>query len=121
MTSKGKTCNLDINNLDNKKSRLEFSIDKTIEYMKNEYRGVVSIPLDDSLSIDEMVCIEESYFEIHNELSCESGCENCDRYCSSQCMKILIHGNSGDDWSEEVNSVDDCLEEKRSWKNIYRC
>ena len=96
-----------------KQSRLDFSIEKIKEYRNKERMGTVSIPLEESLSIEEMVCIEDSYFEVHEEIECESGCYECPRYCSNQCVRFLIHGSLGDDWSEGVNSIDDCLEDKR--------
>lgn len=125
MTSKDKTYSLDSNNLDNKKSRLEFAIEKIEEYRRNDYKGTVSIPLEESLSIEETICIEESYFEIHDNIECEGGCESCWNYGSNQCIKILIHMSngrdslSGDEWSEGINSIDNCLEDKRRGKIRY--
>ena len=112
-----------------KQSRLDFSMEKIKEYRNKERSGIINIPLDESLSIEEMVCIEQSYFEIHEEIECESGCEHCDRFCTNQCIKFLIHGNIGDEWSEgilssenedgEVETIDDYLENKRH-EELYK-
>lgn len=132
MTSKGKTY---LNKVET--DRLQYSLNKVIEYRKNDNKGTVSIPLEDSLSIDEIKYIEQSYFELHesdNNSGCVCGnvCEECVRYCSSQCVRLLIHiggvriGNGlGDEWCDELlnsegESIDDYLESKRNWDKDLR-
>ena len=83
-----------------------------------EMREVINEVLGDDLSINEIGIIEESLIEskMIAEL-CLSNCEECDRYCTSKCIKVIIgrfdYGLHGDDWCDGINNIDDCLEMKR--------
>lgn len=93
-------------------SRLEYVLEYTEKKRVKEIHDLLDHDLEDELSLFEVSIIEESLSDskMIADLCLTSSCENCEKFCSKECIKNILHSN-GDTWVDGLNNIDDALEE----------
>lgn len=96
-------------------NRTEFAVDY-VERQKEDEKEMMTEQIEHSVSHDVLEAIEEyEYLSLGCDSSHACGtspCEECVRYCSKECVRLMIRSNHGDDWADELNNIDDALEER---------